>query len=188
VDTIAMAGTLISSLQSLVSRKVSPLDPAVLTFGSIHGGSAHNIISDNVDIVGTLRTTDPDTREMATTYIEQQVKYIAEAYGGKGKVVFLPGYDALINPQDMVDQFVAVAEPIIGADKIQWKDAPGMGVEDFSYFLNEASGLFYHLGSGNKKLGITAPLHSREFDIDESCLALGVNLQMGFALSLLQKK
>lgn len=187
VDAIVMAGALISSLQSLVSRNISPLNQAVLTLGTIHGGTAHNIVTDRVDITGTLRTTDPETREYAIRLIKRLVEHTAAAYGGKSEVSMPPGYAALINSDEIVDVLVETAAPIVGKNHIHWKPSPSMGAEDFSFFLEKAPGVFYHLGCANREAGITSPLHSRSFDIDERSLPLGVKLQIALTQALLKR-
>lgn len=187
IDAIVIAGAVINSLQSLVSRNISPLNQAVLTLGTIHGGTAHNIVTDRVDITGTLRTTDPETREYAKEIIKRQAEHTAAAYGGRAEVTLPPGYSALINSDEIVDVLVEAAAPIIGKDHIHWKPSPSMGAEDFSFFLEKAPGVFYHLGCANKTSGITAPLHSRHFDIDERCLPLGVHLQIALTTALLTR-
>lgn len=185
VDAIVMAAGLISSLQTVVSRSISPTDPCLLSFGLIQGGNAHNILADQVDLTGTLRTATPEIRLLAKELITRQVQSIPAAYGGTGTVVFTPGYDALINTNELVDLLREVAIPLLGADHVYWKSAPGMGVEDFSFFLQEAPGVFFHLGCGNQQKGITAPLHSPGFAIDEDCLAVGVRVMIAMAGRLL---
>ena len=110
---------------------------------------------------------------------------ITESLGGTGLVTFSPGYDALINNDALVDRLRETAIPILGKEHVLWKIAPGMGVEDFSFFLNKTPGVFYHLGCGNQAKSQTAPLHSREFSLDEDSLALGIHLQVSLALSLM---
>ena len=185
VDAIVLAAAGITSLQTLVSRRISPLDQCVLTLGTIQGGSAHNILADRVILTGALRTTDPATRKLAKEYIEKQVTQIAAAYGGSGRATFAPGYDALINTNALVDTLRETAIPILGREHVRWKAAPGMGVEDFSAFLKKAPGVFYHLGCGDEKRKTSAPLHSREFSLNEDCLALGIRLQIALAQALL---
>lgn len=187
VDAIAMAGALISSLQTLVSRNISPLDHAVLTFGAIHGGTAGNILAGEVEMTGTLRTTDPGVRQLAIDTISRQVSGISLAYGGTGEVQVIPGYAALINTDEIVDLLVDTASRTLGKEHIHPKKFPSLGVEDFSFFLEQAKGVFYHLGCANSAKGITAPLHSPDFDIDEPCLKLGVELQTQLALRLLEQ-
>lgn len=185
-DAIVLAAQLICALQTIVSRNVSPMDQCVLSLGTIHGGSAHNILADTVDITGALRTTDPDTRQRVKERITHLTETLLSALGGHGKVHFNPGYDALINTDALVDVLLRTATPILGREHIHFKPAPGMGVEDFSAFLKKAPGVFYHLGCGNKKKGLTAPLHSRDFSPDENCIALGIRLQVAMTEALLK--
>lgn len=186
VDAIVMAASLITSLQTLVSRNASPLDNTVLTLGKIEGGTAGNIIAEKVTMTGTLRTTDPQSRKEAIEIIKRQTKYICQAFGGTGEAVISPGYRALINTKEITDLLVETAVPILGTEQIHWKEFPSLGVEDFSFFLEKAPGVFYHLGCGNKEKGITAPIHNSAFDIDEECLKTGIRLQTELALKLLQ--
>ena len=184
-DAVVLAAQLICALQTIVSRQVSPLDQCVLSLGTIHGGSAHNILADTVDITGALRTTDPDTRQKVKASITRLTEALLSAQGGHGKVHFQPGYDALINTDSLVDLLFRAAVPILGREHVHFKQTPGMGVEDFSAFLKKAPGVFYHLGCGNQKKGLTAPLHSREFSPDEGCIALGIRQQAALAESLI---
>ena len=80
---------------------------------------------------------------------------------------------------------VPMAEALLGADRITWKERPAMGVEDFSFLVKARAGAFYHLGCGNPDKGITAPAHSSTFDIDEDCLVLGAAMQAGLAMAYL---
>ena len=184
-DAIVMAGAVINSLQSLVSRNISPLNQVVLTLGTIRGGTAANIIAGEVDITGTLRTTDPETRKFCWEAITRLTEHTCQAYGGKGEAEITPGYAALINTPEMVDLLVETASSLVGPEHLHAKEFPSLGGEDFSFFLEKAPGVFWHLGCACREKGITAPLHSAQFDIDESCLELGVNIQTHLALRLL---
>lgn len=185
VDAIVIAAHLITSLQTLVSRNIAPVNAAVLTFGVIHGGSAGNVIADQVEITGILRTLNPETRTFAKQRIQEQTRLLCQAMGGEGKVTYRPSYTALINDNQMVDRLAALASPLIGKEQIHWREHPSMGVEDFSFFLEQAPGVYYNLGCGNQEKGITAPAHNPEFDIDENCLKTGVLLQWALTRSLL---
>ena len=186
VDAIVMAAAVIQSLQTIVSRSLSPFKTAVLSLGTIEGGHAHNIIADQVKIRGALRTTDPQTRQLFHQKIRQIVEDTCHAYGGTGELIITPGYDALINDSRIVEVVREAAACRLGEENIHLKDTPSLGVEDFSFFLNHAPGAFYHLGCGCKEKGITAPLHNPQFDIDERALALGFELQTAIVGRLLQ--
>lgn len=186
VDAIVMSAAVVQNLQTIVSRNLSPFKTAVLSLGTIEGGHAHNIIADQVKIRGALRTTDPQTRQFFHDRIRCIVEETCRAYGGSGELIVTPGYDALINDSRIVDVVRDVAACRLGEDNICLKDAPSLGVEDFSFFLEHAPGAFYHLGCGCKEKGITAPLHNPQFDIDERALALGFELQTAIVGRLLQ--
>ena len=98
-----------------------------------------------------------------------------------------PGYDALINTNEIVDIVIDTVSQVLGREHIHFKPYPSLGVEDFSFFLNKAPGAFYHLGCACKEKGIDAPLHNQNFDIDERVLALGVRLQSELVMKLLQQ-
>lgn len=187
IDAITEAAALIQSLQTLVSRRISPFKNAVFSLGTIKGGTAANVVADYVELEGTLRTTDPETRQMAKDYIKQVTEDICKAYGGQGEACFTPGYDALINTNELVDMAVETISESLGKEHIHFKQFPSLGVEDFSFFLNKAPGVFYHLGCACKEKGIDAPLHNNRFDIDERVLSLGVRLQTLLVMKLLKR-
>lgn len=187
IDAIMIAGHVITAVQSLVSRNISPLNSVVLTLGKINGGVKDNVIADEVVMTGTLRTLDSETRNYAKQKINEIVSNIAAAFGGTAKAEFHEGYRALINHDEVVDVIKENAEKILGKENIVFKEFPSLGAEDFSYFLDECKGAFFHLGCGNKKKGITAAIHTENFDIDEECLKIGIQLQVENVLSLLNK-
>ncbi len=188
IDAIVIAAKVIDALQSVVSRNVSPLDEAVITIGTINGGQRNNIIAEEVTMTGTIRTTNPSVRSEIAQRVRSIVEHIPAALGGLGEVQIKPGYTALINNDAVVDLLAQEANALLGVGKLQWKEKPSLGVEDFAFFLKERPGAFYHLGCGNREKGIHAPLHSKLFDIDESCLPIGVAMQAAAALKLLKER
>lgn len=185
IDAIAMAGNVITALQTIVSRNISPLNSVVISLGKISGGVKENVIADEVNISGTLRALDDDTRSFAKQRIETIVKNTALAFGGEGIVDFHDGYQALINNDEVVDVIKENAEKILGKENIVFKEFPSLGAEDFSYFLDAAKGAFFHLGCGNQEKGIVSSIHTETFDIDEECLKTGVLLQLNNILGIL---
>jgi len=135
---------------------------------------------------GTLRTLDEETKKYTKKIIKHIAENSARTYGGEGLVEFTDGYDALINDDEVVDVIKETAERLLGKDKIQYKEFPSLGAEDFSYFANAAKGGFFHLGCGNQGRGISASLHNKDFDIDENCIKTGVHLQVENLLALLR--
>ncbi|WP_326907611.1 M20 metallopeptidase family protein [Sedimentibacter sp. MB31-C6] len=185
-DAIIIAGHVITSLQTIVSRNISPLNSVVLSLGKITGGIKSNVIADEVMINGTLRALDNETRSYVKERISDIVVNTAKSFGGVGTVEFYDGYEALINNDEVVDVIKENAEKFLGSENIVYKEYPSLGAEDFSYFSDIAKGAFFHLGCGNAKKGITAPIHTNNFDIDEECLKVGVFLQVQNILSLLK--
>lgn len=185
VDPIVIASNIVVSLQSLVSRNISPLNSAVLTMGSIHGGTGGNIIPDEVEMAGILRTLDPDTRAFMKKRIAEVVENVPKALGGEGSLCIRESYGALINNDEAVDAVRETAERILGKDNVAILDFPNMGTEDFSYFTQNAKGCFFNLGCRNEKIDAVYPIHSSKFMLDEACLEIGVKLQVENILNLL---
>lgn len=186
-DAIAIAAQLITALQQLVSRRTSPLDSAVLSIGQISGGSAPNIICDEVHMEGTLRTIDPDTRERLKQELCTLSEGLARALGGEAECVLHPSYCALINDDAAVDRTLKVLRAALGAEHVHMKAAPSLGVEDFSYFCNAVPGAFYHIGMAPDAQSAPTwpPIHTSEMDIDERVLPLGAELQARLVLDYL---
>ena len=186
IDAIAMAGNVITALQTIVSRNTSPLNSVVVSLGKISGGVKDNVIADEVKITGTLRALDDETRKYTKERISSIVHNVAGAFGGEGTTSFYDGYQALINDDEVVDIIKENAEKLLGKENVQFKEFPSLGAEDFSYFVNAAKGAFFHLGCGNSEKGITSPIHTENFDIEEECLKVGVRLQAENILTLMK--
>lgn len=185
IDAVLIAAHAVTGLHALVSRYVSPLESAVLTVGTISGGTRTNILAEEVVLGATLRTTDDRIRDLLVERARAVVEGVAASFGGSGSLEVQYGYAALINRDECVDVVAEAASEVLGPGRIVWKEKPSMGVEDFSFFLRERPGAFYHLGCGNPARGISAPLHSPAFDLDEECLPVGVAVQVAATLRLL---
>ena len=151
VDAIVMAGAVINSLQTLISRSISPLDNAVLTLGTIHGGTAGNIVAGEVEMTGTLRTTDPSVRQKIIDAMTRQVSCTCQAMGGSGEVVIVPGYAALINSDEIVDVLAETAAELLGSQHIHQKKIPQSGGGRLLIFPGKGKGSF--LSSGMRQPG-----------------------------------
>jgi amidohydrolase len=175
------------SLQSIISRNLSPLNSAVFTLGSIHGGTKGNIIPDEVTMTGILRTLDNDTRIYMKDRIKSIVESVAHGLGGEGKLYIRESYGALINNDETVDIIRSSAEKILGKENVVISEFPSLGTEDFSYFSQSVKSCFYNLGCRNEEKGAIYPIHSSKFNLDERCLGLGVELQVKNVLELLKR-
>ncbi|MGY0395163.1 M20 family metallopeptidase [Fusobacterium sp. SYSU M8D902] len=178
VDAIVTACSIITSLQSIISRNIDSRDSAVLSLGKINGGDKENIVAQRVVASGTLRTLSNDVKVRAKERIKEMVENSAKAYGAVGKVSYADGYSALVNHDEYVDIVKANAKELLGEKGVYEKKLANMGVEDFAYYVEKVPGAFFNLGVGNISKGIVAPLHNDKFDIDEDSLELGVKLQV----------
>lgn len=186
VDAVVLAASVVLGLQTVIARNLSPLDSAVISLGRIEGGSRENILAERVEMRGTLRTLTPETRMVLQGKISELAAGICSAMGGTCTVEFHPGYAPVIN-DDAVSGVVDVnARKILGAENVIYKEFPSLGVEDFGCFAACVPSAFYYLGAGNPDQGIVFPAHSPQFQIDESCLATGILLQVVHALTLLE--
>ena len=184
-DAIVCAAQIISALQTLVSRNLSPLSSAVLSIGKIEGGRASNIICDEVTMKGTLRTANAEIRAMMKQRINEVVSGVAQAMGCTVDVRIKPGYNALVNDLNEAERVHQVGARLFGAEHMLEKAEPSMGAEDFSFFSDEAPGAFYHIGCVREDELPAPPLHSRDFHIDERCMAVGMAMHVAMALEVL---
>ena len=185
IDAILAAAQLINNAQSIVSRNISPLNSAVITFGKINGGTAMNVLADKVVLEGTIRALDMASREFVKERLSEVTTYTAKSLNATAKIEFAKGYHALINDNLVVD---AIKEAVVygsTVDKIIELKNPTMGVEDFSFFLEKIPGAFFFLGSGYKNRE-NAGIHSSNFEVDESCIKTGILACTLSALRLLE--
>ena len=182
VDTVVCAAHIITALQTLVSRNISPLSSVVLTFGGIHGGSASNVITDHVRLNGTLRTVDNELRTFARRRVEEIAKSVAEGFGASVKLEWPDSYSALVNHERETNVVLDIARELLGSENVKMKEYPSMGAEDFSYFIENRPGAFYHLGCTAKENLPGTALHSPSFFADEGCIRIGMMMQAAIAL------
>lgn len=185
VDAVAIAGQVLCALNSIVSRNVDPLEPAVVTVGTIRGGSARNVLAESVEMTGIIRTLDPAVRKTVRERVRKIVESTAAALGGRAEILFREGYPCLVNDPGMARLVKETATALLGAGKVRAVTRPSMGVEDFAYFSGERPGAFFILGAGNPAKGIIHPAHSPRFDIDEDALPVGAAMMAGVALNFL---
>ncbi len=185
VDAILIASHVVTALQSLISRNLSPFESAVLSLGVIEGGTAGNIVCDQVKIRGTLRTLDQTTRTFMKKRLTEVAIHTAEAFGGIADVYLEEGYAPLINAHAVTDAVAHVAKQVVGDENVIIMEHPSLGVEDFAYFAEAVPSCFYNLGTANPQKGIQGMLHENTFDIDEEAIKIGVCLQVLATLHLL---
>jgi amidohydrolase len=184
IDPIVIGAHCIVALQSLVSREVNPLSPAVITVGTLHAGTVSNVIPEDAHFEATVRTFDEQTRALLAERIPQVVRGICETFRATAEVEYTLGYPPLVNNAEMAALVREVALEVVGPERVQDSE-PGMGAEDMSYFLNAVPGAFYRLGVRNEATGKTYGHHHPRFDIEEDALATGVAMHAAVALRYL---
>lgn len=182
VDPVIMTAAAVLELQTILSRELNPLDPAVLTIGRIDGGRAFNIIAESCSIEGTVRTLSPSTRAFVEERIRSICSRAADGMRGEASVDYFQGPPALINNRDFTRKFQDFASKNTGPVGVKEIGEPTMGGEDVAYFLEKVPGTFFVHGSCNPAKGQVFPHHNPKFDIDEDTLPLGSALFAGFAL------
>jgi len=170
LDPVLLASQVIMALHTIVSRRVRPIDPAVITVGMIHGGTAANIIPEEVTFSATIRSFGPDVRRVLYREIDRACG-IAKAMGGDYRLRIVEGYPPTVNDEAMTALVHQVAEELLGTEGVVAVD-PTMGAEDFACYLAEAPGCFFRLGSGTPGEPPRVA-HSPHFDIDERALPIG---------------
>jgi amidohydrolase len=179
VDPIYTAANFITSVQQIVSRHVDPLEPAVVTIGSIHGGTIHNVIPRNVRMLGTVRAFSNDVREAMPERIERVLRSCCDAMGATYNFEYLWRYPVTENDPDQTRYARELAEQTFGSERVITADKL-MGAEDFSFYAQRVPACFYTLGSqGGPSTAV--PHHSSTFDIDERALPTGVAMMAALA-------
>ena len=188
IDPVAIAAQLIVSLQQIVSRYADPGTPSVLTFGKINSvGGATNVIPNEVKLEGTFRTMNESWRAEAHKRMKKMAETIAKSMGAACVFNIVKGYPVLYNHEALTIRTKSRAVDYLGKDKVV--ELPmRMTAEDFAYFSQAMPACFYRLGTGNPERGITSPIHTDTFDIDESALETSVGLMAWLAIKELENK
>lgn len=183
VDPIAIAAQVVNSLQFIVSRLIDPVEPAVLTLGSIKGGYRPNVIPDSVSLSGTIRTFSEEIRKQIQIEIDNTLSMYCSRYKASYTFDLIPGYPPVINYSQM-SRFVMDTSRYIRDDFYMEEMAqPRMAGEDFSYYLQKIPGAFYWLGCRNETTDCLYPLHHSRFNLDENALPFGAAMHCLCALN-----
>ena len=173
VDPIVATAQIVTALQTVVSRNVSPLETAVVTVGSFQAGDAFNVIPDRVDLSGTIRTYDPRVREDVLRRVREIVENVAEAYEASADLQINHLTPAVVNNPQVVEVVREAAEAVVGPQNVTSGERT-MGSEDAAYFMEDVPGCYFFIGSANSERGLDASHHNPHFDFDEDALPVGV--------------
>jgi amidohydrolase len=176
VDPILVSAHIITALQTIVSRSVDPLEPCVVTVGSIHSGNAFNVIPETAVLTGTVRTYSKKVYEMFPHKLKEIVTGIADSFGAKVEIEYRRVDKPTINNPQMANIVRKAAKNLLGENSVTEEETRTMGGEDFSAFLMRVPGCYFFVGSRNKEKGFANPHHSSKFDFDED--AMGIGLEM----------
>jgi hippurate hydrolase len=172
VDAVVVSGFLITALQTLVSRESNPLHPSVVTIGSVHAGSAANVIAEEAELCGSIRSTLPESRQRIHSGIRRMVGAVEELHNCRIDIEIREGYPPVINEARSTKIAREAAAEIVGEDCVVAAEHPSMGSEDFAYYLERVPGCFVRIGARGPNWE-PVPLHSPAFDIDERALGIG---------------
>ncbi len=186
IDPIVVTSHIITALQQVVSRNANPAMPTVITFGKINSvGGATNVIPNEVKLEGTFRTFDEDWRNEAHQRMKKMASSIAEGMGASCELRIERGYPALYNNPQLAVNVKEWAIEYLGDENVV--DLPiRLTAEDFAYYSQVMPACFYRLGTGNQAKGITSPVHTNTFDIDEDCMATSIGLMAWLAVKELE--
>lgn len=176
IDPIVATSQIIMALQTLVSRESDPVDQAVISMTSVHAGSAYNIIPEEVEVKGTLRTFLTETRAHLQKRIVEVVELTAQALRCSATVEFVQGSPAVVNDENMTQRMAEVAATVVGNEAVNRHAPQIMGGDDMSLWLQEAPGCYFFVGAANEEKDFSYPHHHPKFAIDEDSLAIGVEL------------
>jgi hippurate hydrolase len=180
------ASFLVASIQTLVSRETNPVYPAVVTVGKINGGTASNVIADQVVLEGTIRTTHPEAREKIFTSLRRMVVAVQDLYKTETQLQLTTGYPPVVNDPASSEVARKASRQTVGENGVKSQPYPSLGGEDFSFYLKHVPGCFVRFGARRDDLP-NANAHSPTFDFDERVLPIGAEFLARCALLYLQQ-
>jgi amidohydrolase len=187
IDAVVVSAQIIQALQTIPSRRISAIEPIVVTVGKIDGGVRRNVIAQEVHMEGTLRTLNKNVREEAQALIAKLAAEVAAANGATAAVTWSEHvYPVTYNDPTLTEQTLPIMQAVVGKENVVLSD-PQMGAEDFSEYELRVPGMFYYLGIRNEARGITAGWHTPDYDIDERALDIGVNVMSNIVLDYLDR-
>lgn len=183
IDPVLGGAAIVQALQQIASRNVSPLDSVVCTVARFEGGFANNVIPQEVELEGTVRTLRDETRAAARTRFFEVVEWTAKAYGVAVEIDFEEGYPVTRNDAALAAQVAAVHAQVFGPDRVVEVPEPFMGGEDFSYYGQRVPACFFLLGLLPEGRESYPGLHHPTFDFNDDAIAVGVEAMVSLALA-----
>jgi hippurate hydrolase len=173
IDPVLVGAQIVVALQGLVSRRTDPLDSAVISITQFHAGSAGNVIPEEAELYGTVRTLRPETQDMMERLITQVAKGTAAAHDAEAEVRYVRGYPPTVNHPAETQRAALAAARVLGQERVLRDRPPVMGGEDFSFMLLERPGCFVKVGQKGRDGRGGVPLHNPSYDFNDEMLPLG---------------
>ena len=186
VDPIVAAAHIITALQTVISRNVTPLKPAVISVTSIHSGTAFNVIPQTAELTGTIRTFEPEVRNLVHQRFEQIVRGIASSMGCEADITIKQVTAPVINNEAIAESVLSSAQVLFPETTIDTSSYLTMGAEDMGYMQEKADGCYFFVGSANPEKGLDYIHHHPKFDFDERVLVTASALMASAAADLLK--
>ena len=186
IDSVVISSEVISAIQTIVSREIDLLrNTAVISIGTIEGGTAFNIIPERVKMTGTIRSTNKEVQKSISQSIERIVQGITRAHGASYTYKNVNLFPHTINDKYIARTSYEILNKALGKEVVEWLQYPGIASEDFSEYLEVTPGMYFFIGAGEK--GKDVDLHNPRYDFDESILTLGVEALCTLVYNLLEK-
>lgn len=186
IDPVVIGSQIVVALQTLVAREVDPTKSSVVSTCIFKAGDAFNVIPDVAELGGTVRTFDPEVRDLLEQRIDELASGVGAAMRAKVDVEYRRGYPPTVNDAAAVEIVRSAATEVVGVDNVVQAE-PKMGAEDFSYFLENRPGAFFFVGSKNDDRGLNWGHHHPKFDIDEESLGVGIQTMVSTILAYLDQ-
>jgi amidohydrolase len=186
IDPVIVAAKVITELQTIVSRELDPLNPGVISITAIHGGKASNVIPENVEMMGTIRSLTMEGLNHMQSRVNEIIEAVAVAHRCTATIEY-PGHDypPTVNDGVLWGKIKDFTGELLGGDDRVIDVPPVMGGEDFAYYLQHVPGCFVGLGVGNPEIDADYNVHHPMFKVDESALAVGTAMHVCFAVESL---
>ena len=186
IDAIAAAAQVISALQTIVSRRVSPLDSAVVTIGTIHGGDRYNVIADTVKLEGTCRNLNPLVRNKMEDRIRAIVEGVCAGMGAQGTLEYIRGYSPTVNSPELFPLALEAIHEVVGEENTIIPENSALGGEDFSFYCEKVPSVLFWTGLNTPGAEVF-PLHNGNLNPDEGCISVAAEVLTTAAIKFLNK-
>lgn len=188
VDSLLPACNMVSSIQSIITRRIDPADAVLITVGKFNSGIKNNIISGETVFSGIIRTLKLEYRSFVKTQMESLCKSIAAAYGAECEVSFRDSYPSLENDDTLFSWLKESSEEVLGQEHVEVQPKPSLGADDFAYFCHGTRGLYYNIGTRHPGESEAYPIHSDRFNPDEECIRTGMLTETAGIIKILEEE